>query len=74
MEERATHISSVKREKRGTSKPSDFTIKFNPPLKLDPEKKHELALNRLSMSYSWYYIRNDYKDKAIKYTLDKGVS
>ena len=25
MKERAIHISSVKREKRGTSKPSDFT-------------------------------------------------
>ena len=36
MEERAIYISSVKGEKRGTSKPGDFTIKFNPPLKLDP--------------------------------------
>ena len=30
MEERAIHISSVNREKRGTSRPGDFTIKFNP--------------------------------------------
>ena len=52
MEERAIHISSVNREKRGTSRPGDFTIKFNPPLKLDPEMKHELALDRLSMTYS----------------------
>ena len=52
MEERAIHISSVNREKRGTSRPGDFTIKFNPPLKLDPEKKHKLALDRLSMTYS----------------------
>ena len=51
MEERAIHISSVKREKRGTSIPGDFTIKFNPPLKLDPEMKHKLALDRLSMTY-----------------------
>ena len=36
MEERAIHISSVNREKRVTSRPGDFTIKFNPPLKLDP--------------------------------------
>ena len=42
MEERAFHISTVKREKRGTSKPGDFTIKFNPLLKLDPEMKHEI--------------------------------
>ena len=53
MEERAIHISSVKREKKGTSKPGDLTnIKFNPPLKLDPEMKHKIALDRLSMTYS----------------------
>ena len=39
MEERAIHISSVNREKRGTNRPGDFTIKFNLSLKLDPEKK-----------------------------------
>ena len=66
MEERGIHISSVNREKRGTSRPGDFTIKFNPPLKLDPEMKHELALDRLSMTYSWYNIRSDYGNNKIK--------
>ena len=70
MEERAIHISSINREKRGTSKPGDFTIKFNPSLKLDPEKKHKLALDRLSMTYSWYHIRSVYKNNKIKYTHD----
>ena len=70
MEERAIHISSVNREKRGTSRPGDFTIKFNPPLKLNPEMKHELALDRLSMTYSWYNIRSDYGNNKIKYTHD----
>ena len=56
MEERAIHISSIKSEKRGTSRPGDFTIKFNPSLKLDPEMKHQLALDRLSMTYSWYNL------------------
>ena len=65
MEERAIHISSINREKRGTSKPGDFTIKFNPSLKLDPEKKHQLALDRLSMTYSWYNIRSDYGNNKI---------
>ena len=59
MEERAIHISSVKREYRGENRPGDFTIKFNSPLKLDPEMKHELALDRLSMTYSLYNIRSD---------------
>ncbi|CAH3133669.1 unnamed protein product [Porites lobata] len=66
----AIHISSINREKRGTSKPGDFTIKFNPSLKLDPEKKHQLALDRLSMTYSWYNIRSDYGNNKIKYTHD----
>ena len=70
MEERAIHISSINREKRGTSRPGDFTIKFNPSLKLNPEKKHQLALDRLSMTYSWYNIRSDYGNNKIKYTHD----
>ena len=70
MEERAIHISSINREKRGTSRPGDFTIKFNPSMKLDPDKKHELALDRLSMTYSWYNIRSDYGNNKIKYTHD----
>ena len=44
MEERAIHISSVNREKRGTSRPSDFTVKFNPPLKLDHEMNTNMPL------------------------------
>ena len=70
MEERAIHISSVNREKRGESKPGDFTIKFNPSLKLDPEKRHKLAVDRVSMTYSWYNIRSDYGNNKIKYTHD----
>ena len=70
MQERAIHISSINREKRGVSRPGDFTIKFNPSLKLDPEKKHQLALDRLSMTYSWYNIRSDYGNNKIKYTHD----
>ena len=61
MNESAIHISSVKREQIGTNKPHDFTVKFNPPLKLDPEFRHSLALDRLSMTYSWYNIRSDYR-------------
>ena len=49
-------------------------MKFNPPLKLDPEMKQELALDRLSMTYPCYNIRSDYKNNTIKYTHDKGVS
>ena len=70
MTEQAIHISSTNREKYGESKPGDFNIKFNPSLKLDPEKKNQLALDRLSMTYSWYNIRSSYKNNTIKYTHD----
>ena len=70
MNESAIHISSVKREAIGTNKPHDFLVKFNPPLKLDPEYRHFLAPDRLSMSYSWYNIRSDYKNNTLKYTHD----
>ena len=70
MNESAIHISSVQREKIGVNKPHDFLIKFNPPLKLDPQFRHFLALDRLSMTYSWYNIRSDYNNNTIKYTHD----
>ena len=63
MNESAIHISSVKREQIGTNKPHDFIVKFNPPLKLDPEFRHFLALDRLSMTYSWCNIRSSYGNK-----------
>ena len=65
MNESAIHISSVKREKIGTNKPHDFKVKFNPPIKLDSEFKHFLALDRLSMTYSWYNIRSSYGNNKI---------
>ena len=70
MNERAIHISSVKREPIGTNKPHDFIVKFNPPLNLNPEYNHYLALDRLSMTYSWYNIRSDYNNNKLKYTHD----
>ena len=70
MNESAIHISSVKREKIGTKKPHDFIVKFNPPLKLDQGFKHYLALDRLSITYSWYNIKSDYGNNTLKYTHD----
>ena len=70
MNESAIHISSDKREKIGVNKPHDFIVKFNPPLNLNPEYKHFLAFDRLSMTYSWYNIRSSYGNNKIKYTHD----
>ena len=72
--ERAIHISSINREKTGENRPDNFLIKFNPPLNLDPNKKHSLAIDRLTMTYSWYNIRSEYKNNTIKYTNDGGVN
>lgn len=70
MNKSAIHISSIKREKLGENKPHDFIIKFNPSLDLKSDLKHYLALDRLSMTNSWYNIRSSYKNNTIKYTTD----
>ena len=72
--ERPIHISSINREKTGENRPDNFIIKFNPPLNLNPDVKHSLAIDRLTMTYSWYNIRSDYKNNTIKYTNDRGVN
>ena len=64
--ERAIHISSINREKTGENRPDNFLIKFHPPLELDPELKPSLAIDRLTMTYSWYNSRSSYKNNTIK--------
>ena len=64
MEERAIHISSVNRQKIGKNRLDDFVIKFNRVLKLDPNMKHEIGMDRLSMTYSWHNISTTYKKKT----------
>ena len=70
MNQSAIHISSVKRVPMGTNKSHDFLVKFSPSIKLNPDYNHYLALDRLSMTYSWYNIRSEYKNNKIKYTHD----
>ena len=36
--------------------------------------KHSLAIDRMSMTYSWYNIRSDYKNNTINYTNDRGTN
>ena len=72
MTERAIHISSINRVKVGESKAEDFVIKFNPVLKLPYNMKYDLAVDRLSMTYSWHNINPEYKNNTIKYSTDSG--
>ena len=72
--ERAIHISSINREKTGENRPDNFLIKFNSTLKLDREMQHSLAIDRLTMTYSWYNIRSSYNNNTIKYSNDRGAN
>ena len=72
MEERAIHISSINRQKLGRSRPEDFIIKFDPVLHLSNEMNHKLAVDRVSMTYSWHNINAQYGNNTIKYSKDSG--
>ena len=72
MQERAINISSINRQKIGLSRPEDFVIKFDPPMHLNTDMRHELAVDRVSMTYSWHNINAGYGNKTIKYSKDNG--
>ena len=58
--QRAINISSINRQKIGRSRPEDFVIKFDPVMHLSTEMHHELAVDRVSMTYSWHNINAEY--------------
>ena len=74
MQERAIHISSVKRQKIGQNKAEDFIIKFDPVLKLQNDMTHEIALDKVTMTYSWRNISDKHQNNQIKYSPDGGTS
>ena len=39
---------------------------------LDTEMNHELAVDRVSMTYSWHNINDEYENKTIRYSKDNG--
>ena len=69
--ERSIQISSINRERSGVSKPEDFVIKFTPALELS-DMFHEIAMNKVNMTYSWHNISKFYKNNTIKYSPDSG--
>ena len=66
-------FSSKNRQKSGVSLSHDFTTRFNNPIRLSYNMKHELAVRTISMTYSWYNIRQLYGNNQIKYSRDKGT-
>ena len=71
---RSIQISSINREKSGVSKPEDFAIKFTSALELSDDMYHEIAVNKVNMTYPWHNISKFYKNNTIKYSPDSGSS
>ena len=74
MTEILLRFSSRNRQKAGISLSHDFTTRFNEPLKLSYDMKHEIAVRTISMTYSWYNIRQSYGNNQIKYSHNKGTN
>ena len=74
MRERAIHISSVDRQKIGKNEAEDFIIKIDPVLKLQNDMTHEIALDKVTMTYSWHNISDQYQKNKIKHSRDGGTS
>ena len=72
MSEVILRFASKNRQKVGVSLSHDFTTKFKEPLKLSYDMKHEIAVRTISMTYSWYNIRQSYGNNKIKYSHDNG--
>ena len=75
VQEQSIHINSLNRIKMGTSREDDFTVRFDPVLVLDHSNMiHELAVDRLSMTYSWHgmYSYEDINDYMHQYMVEKG--
>ena len=69
QEELSIFFSSVDRQKFGKNKAEDFIIKFDPVLKLQI-MTHELAMDKVTMTYSWHNISDQYKNNTIKYSTE----
>ena len=74
MGEFLLRFSSKNRQKVGKSVSHDFITKFNEPIKLPYDMKHEIAVRTISMTYSWYNIRQEYGNNQIKYSHNDGTN
>ena len=74
MSELILRFASKNRQKVGVSLSHDFTTKLREPIKLSYDMKHEIAVRTMSMTYSWYNIRQSYGNNQIKYSHDKGTN
>ena len=56
----------------GKSKSHDFVVRFNPPLEFDKNKDYYIALDSITMAYSWDNVSTEYNNNKLKYSQDSG--
>ena len=56
----------------GKSKSHDFEIRFNPPMEFDKNKDYYVALDSITMAYSWHNVSTEYNNNTLKYSQDSG--
>ncbi|DAC81728.1 TPA_asm: penton [Stylophora coral adintovirus] len=52
----------------------DFATCFNPVMRFDQNTDYLVALDSLSMSYSWYNVSSSYNNNKLKYSHDSGTT
>ena len=72
MSEFLLRFSSKNRQKVGVSLSHDFTTKFDIPIQLSYNMKHEVAVRLIKMTYSWYNISQSFGNNQIRYSYDGG--
>ena len=61
-------------KKDARNKAHDFTVRYQPPLDLEPNVEYAMALQHLSMTASWYNIRSEYGNDKLVVSKDGGSS
>jgi len=66
-------LSSHNVKKQTKNKPSDFTIRYTQPIKLNPNIQYEIGLDRIiTMSFTWFNITLGLNNQKIKYSSNNG--
>ena len=52
----------------------DFTTRFNPVMRFEPNRTYFVALDDIAMSYSWYNVSKSYENNTLKYSHDSGTT
>ena len=73
--ERQLILSSHSVKSKNGNKPSDFTIKYTNPIRLNPNRQYELGLDRIvSMSFTCFNITQELNNQKIRFSSDSGTN